>query len=132
MSPRKRRKQAPPPPLHELEAEVLEEVWRRGEVPVRSVMEALNKGSRHPRAYTTYMTVMSRLHSKGLLERRRQGKTDYYRPTMERQEYLNRRAAAEVDAMVAQYGDVALAHFARQVDLDPERLEALRRLAEQA
>jgi hypothetical protein len=47
------------------------------------------------------------------------------------QEYLNRRAEAEVDAVVAQYGDVALAHFARPVDLDPERLRELKRLAEQ-
>jgi predicted transcriptional regulator len=129
---RKRKKQAPPPPLHELEAEVLDEIWRRGEAPVRAVMEALNKGSRTPRAYTTYMTVMSRLDRKGLLERRREGKTDFYRPTLAREEYLNRRAEAEVDAVVAQYGDVALAHFARQVDLDPKRLEELKRLAEQA
>src|SRR6476661_8568919 len=40
------KKKAPPPPLHELEAEVMEEVWAQGEAPVRSVMEALNKGSR--------------------------------------------------------------------------------------
>ena len=46
---RKTKKKAPPPPLHELEAEVMEEVWTQGEAPVRSVMEALNKGSRKPR-----------------------------------------------------------------------------------
>jgi predicted transcriptional regulator len=127
----RRKKQAPPPPLHELEAEVMEELWRRGEAPVRTVMEALNKGSRTPRAYTTYMTVMSRLDGKGLLERRREGKTDHYRPTLDRGEYQRRRAAAEVDAVVAQYGDVALAQFARRVELDPKRLRELKRLAEQ-
>jgi predicted transcriptional regulator len=110
----------------------MEEVWRQGEAPVRSVMEALNNGSHKPRAYTTYMTIMSRLYGKGLLERRREGKTDFYRPTLERQEYLNLRAEAEVDAVVAQYGDVALAHFARQVGLDRKRLAELKRLAEQS
>ena len=110
----------------------MEEVWRQGEVPVRSVMEALNKGSGKPRAYTTYMTIMSRLDGKGLLERRREGKTDFYRPAFERQEYLNLRAEAEVDAVVAQYGDVALAHFARSVGLDRKRLEELKRLADQS
>ena len=104
----------------------MEEVWRQGETPVRSVMEALNNGSHKPRAY------MSRLDGKGLLERRRAGKTDFYRPTLARREYLNLRAEAEVDAVVAQYGDVALAHFARQVDLDEKRLEELKRLAEQS
>jgi predicted transcriptional regulator len=129
---RKAKTKAPPPPLHELEAEVMEEVWRQGEAPVRAVMDALNRGSRKPRAYTTYMTIMSRLDAKGMLERRREGKTDFYRPAFERQEYLNLRAEAEVDAVVAQYGDVALAHFARQVGLDRKRLQELKRLAEQA
>jgi BlaI family transcriptional regulator, penicillinase repressor len=130
--PRRRRKQqAPPPPLHELEAEVMEELWRHGEAPVRTVMEALNEHARTPRAYTTYMTVMSRLDGKGLLERRREGKTDHYRPALDRDEYQRRRAQAEVDAVLAQYGDVALAHFARQVDLDPKRLRELKRLAEE-
>jgi predicted transcriptional regulator len=67
-----------PPPLHELEAEVMEELWRSGEAPVRAVMEALNKSASPERAYTTYMTIMARLHKKGLLVRRREGKTDFY------------------------------------------------------
>ena len=31
-----------PPPLHELEAEVMEELWKSGEAPGRAVMGALN------------------------------------------------------------------------------------------
>src|ERR1700733_8481609 len=69
-----------PQPLHELEAEVMEEIWERGEASVREGMEALNAGADKERAYTTYMTIMARLDSKGLLERRRQGKTDFYTP----------------------------------------------------
>ncbi len=119
-----------PPALHELEAEVMHELWRRGEAPVREVMEALNKGRRKARAYTTYMTVMSRLQGKRLLLRRREGKTDFYRPRHTREEYLELRAAAEVDGLVAQYGEAALSHFARQLgQLDPARRRALERLA---
>jgi len=69
-----------PPPLHELESEVMEELWRSGESSVRSVMDALNRVAPKQRAYTTYMTIMARLHKKGLLSRRRDGKTDYYAP----------------------------------------------------
>ena len=57
-----------PPPLHELEQRVMEEIWRRGEVSVRGVMEALNGRSAKDRAYTTYMTIMARLDGKGLLK----------------------------------------------------------------
>jgi predicted transcriptional regulator len=121
---------APPPPLHELEAEVMDAVWNLGEASVRTVMDALNRGAAKPRAYTTYMTILGRLHGKGLLERRREGKTDVYRPVHSRGEYADLRARAEVAALVEAFGDVALGHFARQVaDLDPDRRAALERLA---
>jgi predicted transcriptional regulator len=120
----------PPPALHELEAEVMEQLWGSGEATVRDVMHAINKRTRTERAYTTFMTVMARLHKKGLLARRRDGKTDYYAPVYDREQYMALRAAAEVDDLVAQFGDVALSHFARQMaSLDPARRRALERLA---
>lgn len=108
----------------------MEEVWRREEATVREVLEALNASASRERAYTTVMTVMAKLHRKGLLDRRREGKTDFYRPIMSREQYLEARAQAEVGALVDEYGEVALVHFARQMDqLDPKRREQLRRLA---
>jgi predicted transcriptional regulator len=118
------------PPLHELETEVMEAVWAREEASVREVMDLLNAKAPKPRAYTTYMTIMRRLDDKGLLERRREGKTDFYRPAYSREEYAQLRAQAEVDALVDRFGDVALGHFARQIaQLDPDRRRALQRLA---
>jgi predicted transcriptional regulator len=122
-----------PPVLHELESEVMEQLWAGGEASVRAVMEALNRRSKKERAYTTYMTIMARLHKKGLLTRRREGKSDYYAPAYSREEYMGLRARAEVDQLVSQYGDVALSHFARQMaSLDPARRRALQRLGRQA
>lgn len=120
-----------PPELHELEAEVMEDVWNReDEVAVREVMEALNRRAKKPRAYTTYMTILSRLHAKGLVLRRRDGKTDLYRSAHTREEYADLRAQAGVDSLVEQYGDAALSHFARQMArLDPDRRRRLQRLA---
>jgi predicted transcriptional regulator len=110
----------------------MEELWASGEASVRSVMEALNRRDRRERAYTTYMTIMARLHRKGLLSRRREGKTDHYAPAYGRDEYMAVRARAEVEQLVAQYGDVALSHFAAQMaSLDPARRRALQRLARQ-
>jgi predicted transcriptional regulator len=133
MAPRKKKSAAPSeptPPLHELEAEVMEELWSQGEATVRTVMDALNKRARKERAYTTYMTIMARLHTKGVLDRRREGKTDFYTPRLDRDEFMASRAQAEVEGLVAEYGEVALSHFARQVaSLDPARRRALQRLA---
>ena len=121
---------APPPRLHELESEVMEQLWAGGEASVRSVMEALNGHAGKQRAYTTYMTIMARLHKKGLLTRRRDGKTDYYAPAYERDQYMTLRSKADVEGLVSEYGDVALGHFAQQMaKLDPARRRALQRLA---
>jgi predicted transcriptional regulator len=126
----RRRRNQIPPALHPLEAQVMRELWERGEGTVRVVLDALNRSAEQPRAYTTIMTTMARLERKGLLRRRRAGNADVYAPLLEREVYESRRADVEVEALVDRFGDAALAHFARQVDrLDPERREALRRLA---
>jgi BlaI family transcriptional regulator, penicillinase repressor len=119
-----------PPRLHELEAEIMEEVWRQGETNVKLVMEALNRKAKPPRAYTTYMTVMRRLNDKGLLDRTRTGRQDTYVPRLSREQYQKLRAQAQVQGLVDEFGDVALAHFARSLEgLDPARRRQLRRLA---
>jgi predicted transcriptional regulator len=119
-----------PPALHPLESEVMDEVWATGESSVRAVMDALNARAAKPRAYTTYMTIMARLNKKGLLVRRREGKTDFYAPVLDRDEYVSLRARSEVEQLVADYGDLALSHFAEQMaGLDPARRRALERLA---
>jgi predicted transcriptional regulator len=52
----------------------MDAVWSGGEMSVRDVQDGLEG-----RAYTTLMTTMDRLHRKGLLVRRRQGKAFLYR-----------------------------------------------------
>jgi len=118
-----------PPPLGELEREVMEVVWDGGEATVRDIMLALNAASGRERAYTTILTVASNLRRKGLLKGRRLGRSDLYAPTVSRQHYIEARAQREVSAVVDRYGDVALAHFAREVaGLDDERRRRLRAL----
>ena len=120
-----------PPPVPELERLVIEQVWRQGEATVRSVMEALNADAGQPRrAYTTVLTILQRLDVKELVVRTRHGKTDVYTAALPREAYLDARAEAEVSELLEQYGELALVQFARRMAaLDPERREALRRLA---
>ena len=65
----------------------MEEMWRRGEATVRDVQEALNARAEKTRAYTTLLTVMTRLDAKGLLVRRRAGRLDVYAPALSREAY---------------------------------------------
>ena len=57
----------------------MDTVWDLDEASVRRSWTSLNRDAPKPRAYTTYMTILGRLHGKGLLDRRREGKTDVYR-----------------------------------------------------
>jgi predicted transcriptional regulator len=119
-----------PPPLGELEAEIMDQVWQLRETTVRTVLELLNESREKQRAYTTVMTVMANLDRKGLLTRRREGKTDLYSPVSTREDYLDARARAEAAALVGRYGEAALMAFVQQMDeIDPKRRKQLRRLA---
>lgn len=111
----------------------MDEVWRQeSPTTVRVVMTATNARADKERAYTTIMTIMTRLARKGLLTRERQGKTDVYAAVVSRDEYLEARARSEVGALVDEYGELALVNFAREMaKLDPELVRKLRRVARQ-
>jgi predicted transcriptional regulator len=110
----------------------MEHVWALGATSARAVLDELNDDpSRSPRAYTTILTILRRLEAKGLVQRDRGARFDVYAPAIEREAYLRARADADVDDVIARYGELALVQFARHAAaLDPERREALRRLAE--
>jgi predicted transcriptional regulator len=65
-----------------LELRVLEALWTRGaEASVRDVLDAFPNA-----AYTTVMTTLERLHRKGVLERRKDGRAFLYWPVSSRDE----------------------------------------------
>ena len=111
----------------------MERVWALGPSSGRAVLEALNDDAAQPdRAYTTVLTVLQRLEAKGMLRRTRGPRFDVYAAALSRDEYLRARADAEVDEVIAEYGELALMQFARRAAaLDPERRAALQQLAEE-
>lgn len=115
--------------LGELEAPIMRLMWTHEAASVREILDALNSRGRRL-AYTTVMTVMSRLAEKGLLSRERHGKMHIYRPTATQDGFLRQAAARRVSELVAEFGDIAMAQFLAEVtELSPERRERLERLA---
>lgn len=109
-----------------LEAEVLEAIWAaRRPSGVRDVLERLNRRRDRPLAYTTVMTVMSRLAEKGILVREREGRGFVYTAVA--------RDAAEiaVRGVVRDFGNAAVAHFVEEARADPKLMRRLRRLMEE-
>jgi predicted transcriptional regulator len=106
-----------------LEAEVMEVVWAvPGPVSVRDVAKRLNDDRAEPLAYTTVMTVMSRLAQKQVLERRREGRSYLYEPS------AADAAGLAVKSVIRTYGDEAVAHFVQEARADPQVLRRLQRL----
>ena len=109
-----------------LEAEVMAVLWRANRpLPVRDVAAELNAGRDTALAYTTVMTVMSRLAGKGILARSRSGRRFVYAPM------AADTAEIAVRGVLAEFGDAALARFVERAELDPGLRERLRRLMEQ-
>src|SRR6266705_4051362 len=112
--------------LGPLEAEVMAVLWQAGRpLPVREVAAELNAGRDAALAYTTVMTVMSRLAAKGILARSRSGRLFVYTPV------AADTAEIAVRGVLAEFGDAALARFVERAELDPRLRERLRRLMEQ-
>ena len=112
--------------LGPLEAEVMAVLWRAdAPLPVREVAARLNAGRDPALAYTTVMTVMSRLAGKGILAQSRSGRRFVYAPVAADV------AEIAVRGVLAEFGDAALARFVERAELDPQLRERLRRLMEQ-
>jgi predicted transcriptional regulator len=109
--------------LGPLEAEVMAVLWQAdAPLSVRDVVERLNAGRAAPLAYTTVMTVLSRLAGKGILVREQQGRGFVYTPAMADT------AEIAVRGVLAEFGDAALARFVDRVKLDPALRARLRKL----
>lgn len=80
--------------LGDLERAVMDVLWRRAEESsVRDVHRVLGDDL----AYTTVMTTLDRLHRKGLLTRRQEGRAFVYRARLSREEF-ERQVATDVIA----------------------------------
>ena len=76
--------------LGPLASAIVREVVERGEATVGDVVEARRRSQDREHAYTTIMTVMVRLHEKGVLDRERRGRQFSYRPAASEPELIDR------------------------------------------
>lgn len=118
--------------LGPLASVIVREVAAQGEASVADVVEGLRRTQDRDHAYTTIMTVMSRLHEKGVLDRHRRGRQYIYSPAAPEAELVDRLSGLAVDRVVERYGTAALRHFAvKLADLDPETRRRLAALADE-
>ncbi len=83
--------------LGELERRAMEAVWQKQELSVRDLFEELQKRW----AYTTLMTTLDRLHKKGILNRRKEGRAFLYSPRISRKQLEQGIASDLIDSLLA-------------------------------
>ena len=117
--------------LGPLERRVMEHFWRVGPSTVAEVLETLNHASSRTLAYTTVLTIMTRLHDKGYLTRTREGRHFRYVAAFDEASLpgeLGRRALLR---LIAKHGAATVAGFAADLaGADSELSARLRQLAE--
>ena len=105
----------------ELEAVVIDRIWDRdGATSVREIFDEL--AAQREIAYTTVMSTMDNLHTKGWLARRRDGKAYRYWPTLTREQHSARLMREALDG--GGRAELVLSHFLEQIS--PEESARLR------
>ena len=114
--------------LGELEAEIMEEVWKSGETTVREVHAQLSR--KRELAYTTVMTVMSRLAEKGLLKKRKSdGAALLYVATAGREEFTRLAVGNVLKGLLTDLASPTMSQFVELVGEDSdEKLDELAKL----
>ena len=100
-------------PLGPLTTEVMQTLWAAREpLTPRAVLDALNSGRRKPLAYTTVVTVLSRLAERDVVRRTPAGRTFAYEPA------VDDAAALAVREVIRQHGEAAIAPFLHETRAD--------------
>jgi BlaI family transcriptional regulator, penicillinase repressor len=118
--------------LGQSQADIMNVFWRRrGGATVPELHDAINAGRTRRRepelAYTSVLTLVQRLHARGLLEREPEGRGFRYRATMGRDELLSSWSDELINRLLSDYGDVGVVRLEERLrELDGGRLARLR------
>jgi BlaI family transcriptional regulator, penicillinase repressor len=113
------------PTLTAQELAIMKVVWRLGDVTVRDVYEALLE-SRHI-AYTTVMTMMNILETKGYLKKEKHDRAFLYRPARPERAVISSMVREFVNRVFDGAPRALLVHLVKDGRLsDRERAELLR------
>ena len=108
------------------ELALMKVVWRAGHATVREVYEALREERRV--AYTTVMTMLNILESKGYLRKEPEGRAYRYHPTQPERRVMTALVRDFVDRVFDGAATPLLAHLVTDTRLSKPERDALKRL----
>lgn len=114
--------------LGPLEHRVMARLWEAGPQTVGDVMDALNASAARRLAYTTVMTILVRLHEKGLVTRQKDGRNYRYTAAVDEGSIEAQLGRRELNRLIERYGAASVAGFAAELG-EGELADRLRTLA---
>ncbi|WNG37055.1 BlaI/MecI/CopY family transcriptional regulator [Archangium violaceum] len=115
-----------PKPLTPVELELMQIVWRKGEVSVADVLEALPPERKL--AYTSVSTVLRILEQKGVLGSRKVGRGHLYSALLPREAYEVQSVRHLVETVFDGTPSALVERLVEAVPLSPEEVEQIRKL----
>ena len=112
------------------ELEIMKLVWQRDAATVRDVYEALLE--RRKIAYTTVMTMMKILETKGYLKKRRQDRAFVYRPTHPKNQVIGGMIREFIDRVFNGSAEPLLVHLVKSRHLREKDLQKIVRMVDGA
>lgn len=112
--------------ISEAESRVMDVLWTRSPLSADDVVAALSSESDwHEK---TIKTLLNRLLHKGALRHERDGRRYLYSPVVSREDYVSQESRTLIDRLFGGRVAPMLAHFRQHEKLQPEDIEALRKL----
>lgn len=111
------------------ELEIMKLVWQRETSSVRDIYEALLK--RRKIAYTTVMTMMNTLETKGYLKKRRLNRAFIYRPTEPKNKVIGGMIREFIDRVFNGSAEPLLVHLIRDRHIHEDDLKSITRMLEE-
>ena len=114
--------------LGELQTEVMGIFWSRKSATVREAVELLNERRRRNKlAYTTVLTLVTRLWQRRMLEREPEGRGFRYHAAKTRDDVIGELSEQLIDRLFEDFGEIAVARLGERLDeLDSGRVKKLR------
>jgi len=109
--------------LGELEQKVMDVLWE-SETPMKPL--DVKKTLKNKYAYTTIMTVLSRLYEKGYLKRNKNGKAYYYLPCIAKDKFAKNKLKKLFSNILFNYKDLAISQFVDAIEDNPKELQKLK------
>ncbi|MFZ1721374.1 MAG: BlaI/MecI/CopY family transcriptional regulator [Microgenomates group bacterium] len=100
------------PSLGQLEQAIMEIIWQKP-ATVHAIQQSLISKYKEV-AYTTVLTVLSRLQTKGLVSRLKEGRHHVYEPVNNKDSFVRNMVRQTIDQFVSKYGQDAVVAFAHE------------------